>query len=44
MTFISDPFVLRYPQHGQIQHMADYPELDVAEANWIDQDEFIPRS
>ena len=23
--------------------MVDYPELDVAEADWIDQDEFIPR-
>ena len=23
--------------------MVDYPYLDVAEADWIDQDEFIPR-
>lgn len=23
--------------------MVDYPDLDVAEADWIDQDEFVPR-
>lgn len=33
----------RPTQHGQIQHMVDYPDLDVAEADWIDQDEFVPR-
>ncbi|KAF8583425.1 DUF159-domain-containing protein [Ramaria rubella] len=29
--------------HGQIHHMVDYPDLDVAEAEWIDEDEFNPR-
>jgi hypothetical protein len=31
-------------QHGQIHHMVDYPDIDVAEANWIDEDNFRPRS
>ncbi|KAF8480694.1 hypothetical protein JB92DRAFT_1744278 [Gautieria morchelliformis] len=35
-------FSLSVP-HGQIQHMVDYPDLDVAEADWIDQDDFFPR-